>query len=99
MKPLPPPNDAVDRSDAIEVLRGWLVGGDLQVTLAFEAFGNAPAIWGQLLAETAHHLADAMAIEGYGDRSQIFATLHESLLQHLEAPEPGLQGTVTPPMQ
>ena len=27
VKPLPPPDDAVDHPEAVEVLRGWVVGG------------------------------------------------------------------------
>jgi len=60
MKPLPPPDDAIERDDSVEVLRGWVVGDDLQVSLAFEAFGNDPKLWGQLLAQIAAHVADAM---------------------------------------
>lgn len=99
MKPLPPPDDAVDTEEAIEVLRGWVVRGDLQVSLAFEAFGNSPETWGRLLAETAVHLADAMSTNGYGDRSAIFARLQESLLANLEQPRPGLHGGVRDPVQ
>jgi hypothetical protein len=99
VKPLPPPDDALDNAKAVEVLRGWIVGGDLQVSLAFQAFGNNPEIWGQLLAETAVHVADAMAAEGYGDRDAIFARLKASLLSNLERPEPGLHGDVRSPVQ
>jgi hypothetical protein len=59
VKPSPPSDDAIERDDAVEVLRGWVVGEDLQVSFAFEAFGNNPNLWGQLLAEVAAHLADA----------------------------------------
>ena len=52
MTPLSPPDDALGNDHAVEVIRGWIVNGDLQVSLAFEAFGNKPEIWGQLLAET-----------------------------------------------
>jgi hypothetical protein len=99
MKPLPPPDDAIDHADAVEVLRGWVVGGDLQVSLAFEAFGNSPEVWGQLLAEVASHLADAMSAENYGDRNAIFAKLRASLLENLENPPQGLTGTVRGPAQ
>ena len=97
MKPLSPPHDAMDNDDAVEVLRGWIVGGDLQVSLAFEVFGNKPEIWGQLLAETVTHLADAMSTERYGERDAIFARIQSSLLEHLENPYAGLKGTVRPP--
>ena len=99
MKPLPPPDDAIDHDQAVEVLRGWIVDGDLQVSLGFAAFGNHPEIWGQLLAETAVHVADAMSAEGYGDRNAIFEKLQASLLENLERPYPGLRGTVKDPVQ
>jgi hypothetical protein len=99
MKPLLPPDDAIDHKDAVEVLRGWVVGGDLQVSLAFEAFGNNPKLWGQFLAEVAAHLADAMSIEGYGDRDAIFANIRGSVIENMENAYPGLQGTVRSPVQ
>jgi hypothetical protein len=99
MKPLPPPEDAIDHAEAVEVLRGWIVDGDLQVSLAFEAFGNEPEIWGQLLAETAVHIADAMSAEGYGDRKVLLERLQSSLLSHLERPYPDLHGNVRGPVK
>jgi len=99
MTPLAPPDDAIDNNNAVEVLRGWIVNEDLQVSLAFEAFGNNPEIWGQLLAETVTHLADAMSAEKFGKRDVIFAKIRASLLEHLENPYPGLHGTVKEPTQ
>jgi hypothetical protein len=99
MKLLPPPDDAIDHPSAIEVLRGWVVGGDLQVSLAFEVFGNNPEVWGQLLAEVASHLADAMSTERYGDRDVIFAKIRDKLVHDLENPPRGLIGTVRDPLQ
>ena len=99
MKPLPPPDDAITNADAVEVLRGWIVDGDLQVSLAFESFGDRAETWGQLLAEAAVHIADAMSAQGYGDRQAIFARLHASLLSNLERPYPGLHGAIKDPVQ
>jgi Domain of unknown function (DUF5076) len=99
MKALPPPEDAVDASEAVEVLRGWIVNGDLQLSLAFEAFGNRPDTWGQLLAEAAVHVAAAMSAEGYGDRDFIFARIQASILDNLERPYSGLHGAVQDPVQ
>jgi hypothetical protein len=99
MKPLPPPDDAIERDDAVEVLRGWIVGEDLQISLAFEAFGNNPNLWGQLLAEVAAHVADAMNIEGYGERDAIFAKIRDSVLENMEKSYPGLHGTIRSPVQ
>jgi Domain of unknown function (DUF5076) len=99
MKPLPPPDDVMTHADAVEVLRGWVVDGDLQVSLAFEAFGDRTELWGQLLAEVAVHLADALSGEGYGERAGIFAKIRDSLLENLDSPHPGLTGTTKPPVQ
>jgi hypothetical protein len=44
----------------------WLVDGDLQVSIAFQPFGDRVEIWGQLLAETVTHIADALSAEGRG---------------------------------
>ena len=99
MKPLPPPDDALEHADAVEVLRGWVVGEELQVSLAFEAFGNNLELWGQLLADVASHLADAMSAENYGDRNAIFAKIRASLLENLENPPQGLTGTIRGPVQ
>ena len=99
MKPLSPPDDALEHAEALEVIRGWIVGGDLQVSLAFEVFGKNVETWGQLLAETVSHLADALAAQGYGDRDAMFARIQSSLLDHLARPYPGLQGAVKPATQ
>jgi hypothetical protein len=89
----------MERDDAVEVLRGWVVGEDLQVSLAFEAFGNNPELWGQLLAEVAVHVADAMSIEGYGDRDAVFAKIRASVMRIWRMPFPGRTGTVRGPVQ
>lgn len=99
MKPLPPPDDAVDSNDAVEILRGWVVNQGLQVSLGFEVFGDRSEVWGQLLAEIVSHLADAMSAKNFGDRDAIFHRIKMSLLEHLENPDPGLTGTVHGPIQ
>ncbi len=98
MRALPPPDDALTEAEAVEVLRGWVVGGDLQVSLAFEAFGDSPETLGQLLAETAIHIATAMGAEGYGDADAILVKIKSSLLANLENPYEGLQGSVRGPV-
>ena len=99
MKPLPPPDDAQEHPEAIELIRGWIVGGDLQVSLAFEVFGDRVEIWGQLFAETVTHIADALHKEGRGEQRVLYARLRESFLSHLQDPAPGLQGISHDPVQ
>jgi hypothetical protein len=99
MKALPPPEDVVAATEAVELIRGWVVDGDLQVSLAFGSLGNNPAVWGRLLAETAVHVADAMASSGYGDRDALLAAIHTSLLDNLHTPRAGLHGSIQDPVQ
>jgi hypothetical protein len=99
MKPLPPPDEAIENPDAVELLRGWVVGEDLQVSIAFEAFGGHVEIWGQLLAETVTHIADALSGAGHGEQQHLYRRLRDSLLQHLDNPRPGLTGTTQGPVQ
>jgi hypothetical protein len=99
MKSLPPPDEAIENQEAVELIRGWVVGEDLQVSIAFAAFGGHIEIWGQLLAETVTHIADALSREGHGEQRELYARLHDSLLEHLHAPRSGLTGTTQKPVQ
>jgi hypothetical protein len=58
----PPPGALIDRSRAHEVLRAWIVGEGLQVSMqpAFED----PAVWGILLVDLARHAARMYADQG-----------------------------------
>jgi hypothetical protein len=51
------------------------------------------------LAEVAAHVADAMNIEGYGDRDAIFGKIRNSVIENMENPFAGLQGTIRGPVQ
>jgi hypothetical protein len=99
MKSLPPPDEAIENQEAVELIRGWVVGEDLQISIAFEAFGDRIEIWGQLLAETVTHIADALSGEGHGKQQDLYARLRDSLLKHLDNPRSGLTGTTQEPVQ
>ncbi|GAB3302854.1 DUF5076 domain-containing protein [Luteimonas notoginsengisoli] len=64
---LPLPDDAADDSDAVEVARVWVTRQDLLVSLNMglyppgESAGEAAA-WGEILADTAKHVAKAIAL-------------------------------------
>ena len=60
----PPPGARIDPSRAHEVLRAWIVGEGLQVSIqpAFED----PSIWGILLVDVARHAARM-----YADRGEV----------------------------
>jgi len=58
-QPLPP--DVIDRDDATEVLRAFVVDGGLSI--AFTRAFDEPDIWGLLLVDVARHAARAYAQE------------------------------------
>jgi hypothetical protein len=61
-QPLPP--DVIDREDAHEVLRAFVVDGGLSI--AFTRAFDEPDMWGLLLVDIARHAARAYAREsGY----------------------------------
>ncbi len=85
MRPLPHPPEAEEHPDSIEVLRGWIVKGELRVTIApCWEWREQPAEWGRLLAEVAGQMADAISSETGKERAEIYRTILESITQHLE---------------
>jgi hypothetical protein len=58
-QPLPP--DVMDREDAVEVLRAFVVDGGLSI--AFQRAFEEPDMWGLLLVDIARHAARAYARE------------------------------------
>ena len=58
-QPLPP--DVIDRADATEVLRAFVVDGGLSI--AFTRAFEEPDMWGLLLVDIARHAARAYARE------------------------------------
>ena len=59
-QPLPP--DVMDRDDATEVLRAFVVDGGLSI--AFQRAFEEPDMWGMLLVDIARHAARVYAREG-----------------------------------
>jgi|UniRef100_Q07ND1 hypothetical protein len=58
-QPLPP--DVIERDDAIEVLRAFVVDGGLSI--AFSRAFEEPEMWGMLLVDIARHAARVFARE------------------------------------
>ncbi len=79
------------------MLRGWIVDGELQLSLAAWVWQDQPETWGRLLAEAASHLADAIAADTGQDRDQIFRTIAASIRKHLEHPPADLEGKFVDP--
>ncbi len=99
MRILPIPPQAHDDPEATELVRGWIVDGRLQVTLAAWIWKDEPATWGRLLAETAVHLTEAIAAQTGRDRGEVFAAIRDRLLEGLDDPGDDLIGDFVNPPQ
>ena len=92
MRPLPHPPDAENDQDSLEMIRGWVVDGELQISIASWVWQDQPEEWGRLLAESACHLADAIAKDCDKNRQQLFKMISESMIHHLNNPPKDLLG-------
>jgi Domain of unknown function (DUF5076) len=67
MEVLAPPDGAVDDPDAVEVARIWVTHEDLLVSLRVGMYSDPSGpgdaiVWGDILADTIKHLANAIAL-------------------------------------
>ena len=98
MRPLPHPPDAESDKESLEMIRGWIVDGELQISLAAWIWKDQPKEWGRLLADAAYHLADAISEETGKNRDEIFRTISESVIYHLQHPPSNLEGEHVEPV-
>ena len=89
----PPPGAKIDRANAREVLRAWIVREGLQVSMqpAFED----PSVWGILLVDLARHAARMYADQG--DCSFEDAMMKIRFMWDAETARPTDMGTTTRP--
>jgi hypothetical protein len=92
MRTLPHPPEAETDKNSLEMIRGWIVNGELQISLAAWVWTEKPDEWGRLLADSANHLADAIADQTGKERSEIYKTICRALIKHLNEPPEDLVG-------
>jgi hypothetical protein len=98
VRPLPVPPDAESDGDSIEIVRGWIINGELQIALAAWVWPDEIGEWGRLLADTACHLADAISTETGKSREEVFETISKSLNHYLNNPPENLTGDFAEPV-
>jgi hypothetical protein len=88
-QPLPP--DVMDREDATEVLRAFVIDGGLSI--AFQRAFEEPDMWGLLLVDIARHAARAYARESDYTEEDALARILEMF--EAEIARPTDTGTTT----
>jgi hypothetical protein len=92
-QPLPP--DVMDREDATEVLRAFVIDGGLSI--AFQRAFEEPDMWGLPLVDIARHAARAYARESDFTEDDALARIVEMF--EAEIARPTDTGTTTPRSQ
>ena len=92
-QPLPP--DVMDREDATEVLRAFVVDGGLSI--AFTRAFEEPDMWGLLLVDIARHAARALAREAVMSEEEALARILDMF--EAEIARPTDMGTTSPRSQ
>jgi hypothetical protein len=97
MRTLPIPPAAEKDENSLEMLRAWVIDGDLQVAISSWVWKEDVAPWGQLLAETIHHLSTALAVEIKKPKAEIAVAIKKSLDHHFTHPRDCLIGDFVEP--
>lgn len=92
-QPLPP--DVIEREDATEVLRAFVVDGGLSI--AFTRAFEEPEMWGLLLVDVARHAARAYSRESEYSEEEALARILEMF--EAEIARPTDTGSTTPRSQ
>jgi Domain of unknown function (DUF5076) len=92
-QPLPP--DVMDREDATEVLRAFVVDGGLSI--AFTRAFEEPDMWGLLLVDIARHAARAYAREAIMSEEEALARILDMFESEIARPTD--MGTTSPRSQ
>ena|SRR2546421_4435714 len=92
-QPLPP--DVMDREDATEVLRAFVVDGGLSI--AFQRAFEEPDMWGLLLVDVARHAARAYARESTFTEEEALARILDMFESEIARPTD--MGSTTPRSQ
>jgi hypothetical protein len=92
-QPLPP--DVMDRDDATEVLRAFVVDGGLSI--AFQRAFEEPDMWGLLLVDIARHAARSYSRESDYTEDEALARIVEMF--EAEIARPTDMGTTAPRSQ
>jgi hypothetical protein len=69
------PPDSETASQAVEMLRGWIIDGQPQYVLFPTAWKDDLASWGSFLADTARNISNALAEHTGSDSQTILAAI------------------------
>ena len=72
------PDGVVDANEAIEVMRAWVTDGTLNVIIDPETFRHDVSEWGRLLSDIAHHISNAVELDGQINRFDAIESIRDA---------------------
>ena len=72
------PDGVRESEDAVEVMRAWVGDGALHVIFDPETFQHDVSEWGRLLSDVAHHISNAVELDGQMDRLDALAAIRQA---------------------
>lgn len=72
------PDGVAEAEDALEVLRAWVGDGALHVIFDPECFRHDVSEWGRMLSDVAHHIANAVELDGQMDKMDALAVIRQA---------------------
>ena len=94
MKELFIPHAAETDQKAIEIARIWIAHRQQHVSLLTGPWSEAPASWGIMLCDLAHHVANAYEEQGLGNADEIFSSIVERFNDEAFGPTDEVVGQV-----
>ena len=88
------PRSVGDDPKSAEILRAWIVHGDLHVVLRHDAFED-DAAWGLLLVDLARHVANARQQSGGREPTEVLQRIRAGFDAEWESPTDEARGQVT----
>lgn len=86
MNALSPPPEALTDPKAVEFARIWAAHSQQHVSLRVEQWKHNPGVWGIMLSDLAHHVANAYEQEGVGTREEVLQVIVSVFLAEFAEP-------------
>lgn len=95
------PSAALRDANAVELARIWIAEQGLHCSLKFGLYAHdgvarETMAWGIILADLAGHVADALSVEGMGNKAALFAAIVERFNDEVSSPSSARKGEAGP---
>lgn len=75
------PDGVLDAKSSTEIMRVWVADGGLHVIFHADTFAHDVSEWGRMLGDIAHHVADAIELDGQMSREQALRAVADAFAQ------------------